>query len=182
MTLMLFCAVCAVLDKLLWRYNLSRLINCTYLHISFISIISTCTFNDFRHMNIMYQKWYSLNSYLFVYMYRFKNVNKKLFNRLSLSRILGVCGQWNKCVQNEYNLVNWKKKDEIYSFFFQIGRTPTWFKIKKVQSLGSCSHSIYLLVLKGFFIWPSRFDFISKKVGHVFFETAVTMLPKPKWL
>ena len=50
---------------------------------------------------------------------------------------------------------------------------PTPAVDKKLQSLGSCSHSIYLLVLKGFFICPCRFDFISKKVGHVFFETVV---------
>ena len=30
-------------------------------------------------------------------------------------------------------------------------------------------------MLKGFFIWPSRFDFISKEVGQVFFETVVIL-------
>ena len=46
---------------------------------SFIFLIKKIIFFEYR--------------FVCVYVYLFKNVNNKLFNRLSLSRILGVCRQ-----------------------------------------------------------------------------------------
>ena len=109
-----------------------------------------------------------LFEYRFVSVYVFfKNTNNKWFNCVSLSKIVGVCRQWNKCVQDECNLVNWRKWWNL-PVFFRLVVLPYGLR-KNIQYLESCSHSIYLLVLTGFWIWSSRFDFISKKVGQVFF-------------